>query len=40
MAGPCAKINFALAEAPVLPQLPRDATPQQRSDFTAVLESS
>ena len=34
MAGPCAKINFALAEAPVLPQMPEDATPQQRSDFT------
>jgi phytoene dehydrogenase-like protein len=34
MAGPCAKINFALAEAPVLPQMPEDATPRERSDFT------
>jgi len=34
MAGPCAKINFALAEAPVLPQMPVDASPQVRSDFT------
>ena len=34
MAGPCAKINYALSEAPVLPQLPGGATPQERSDFT------
>jgi phytoene dehydrogenase-like protein len=34
MAGPCAKINFALSEAPVLPQMPEGATPQERSDFT------
>jgi len=34
MAGPCAKINFALTEAPVLPQLPKDASLQERSDFT------
>jgi phytoene dehydrogenase-like protein len=29
-----AKINFALSEAPVLPQLPAGASPQERSDFT------
>jgi phytoene dehydrogenase-like protein len=34
MAGPCAKINFALSEAPVVPQMPRDATPAMLSDFT------
>jgi phytoene dehydrogenase-like protein len=34
MAGPCAKINFALAEAPALQQMPKDASPQERSDFT------
>jgi phytoene dehydrogenase-like protein len=34
MAGPCAKINFALSEAPVLPQMPKDASPAERSDFT------
>jgi phytoene dehydrogenase-like protein len=34
MAGPCAKINFALSEAPVVPQMPKDATPAMLSDFT------
>ena len=34
MAGPCAKINFALSEAPVVPQMPPDATPAMLSDFT------
>jgi phytoene dehydrogenase-like protein len=34
MAGPCAKINFALSEAPRVPQMPADATPAMRSDFT------
>ena len=34
MAGPCAKINFALSEGPVLTQWPKDPTPAQKSDFT------
>jgi phytoene dehydrogenase-like protein len=34
MAGPCAKVNFALSEAPVLPQMPSGASPAERSDFT------
>jgi len=34
MAGPCAKINFALSQAPVLTQWPKDPTPAERSDFT------
>jgi phytoene dehydrogenase-like protein len=34
MAGPCAKINFALSEPPVLTQWPKDTTPAQKSDFT------
>ena len=34
MAGPCAKINFALSEAPVLTQWPKGLTPAQKSDFT------
>jgi phytoene dehydrogenase-like protein len=34
MAGPCAKINFALSEAPVLTQWPGDPSPAERSDFT------
>jgi phytoene dehydrogenase-like protein len=35
MAGPCAKINFALSEAPVLAQWPhRDLSPAEKSDFT------
>ena len=34
MAGPCAKINFALSEAPLLPQMPAGASPQEKSDFT------
>ncbi len=35
MAGPCAKINFALSEAPILTQWPkRDLSPAEKSDFT------
>jgi phytoene dehydrogenase-like protein len=35
MAGPCAKINFALSTAPVLTQWPKsDLSPAQKSDFT------
>ncbi len=37
MAGPCAKINYALSEAPVLPQWPgggRSLSPAEKSDFT------
>jgi phytoene dehydrogenase-like protein len=36
MAGPCAKINYALSEAPVLTQWPKDRalSPAEKSDFT------
>jgi len=34
MAGPCAKINYALSEAPVLPQMPAGGSPAEQSDFT------
>ena len=35
MAGPCAKINFALSTAPVLPQWPKGVlSPADKSDFT------
>jgi len=35
MAGPCAKINFALSKAPVLAQWPEgDLSPADKSDFT------
>ncbi|HET8947798.1 MAG TPA: NAD(P)/FAD-dependent oxidoreductase [Candidatus Polarisedimenticolia bacterium] len=34
MAGPCAKINYALSEAPVLPQMPAGGSPAAQSDFT------
>jgi len=37
MAGPCAKINYALSEPPVLAQWPaagRDLSPAEKSDFT------
>ncbi|OLC53084.1 MAG: hypothetical protein AUH92_06555 [Acidobacteria bacterium 13_1_40CM_4_69_4] len=37
MAGPCAKINYALSEPPVLTQWPktgRELSPAERSDFT------
>jgi phytoene dehydrogenase-like protein len=34
MAGPCAKINYALSEAPVLPQMPAGGSPAEKSDFT------
>ena len=34
MAGPCAKINFALTEAPVLAQMPPGGSPLEKSDFT------
>jgi phytoene dehydrogenase-like protein len=34
MAGPCAKINFALSEAPVLAQWPAGLSPAEKSDFT------
>jgi phytoene dehydrogenase-like protein len=40
MAGPCAKVNFALAEAPVLPQMPKDASPAEKSDFTICADLS
>jgi phytoene dehydrogenase-like protein len=34
MAGPCAKINFALERAPVLTQWPEGLSPAEKSDFT------
>ncbi len=34
MAGPCAKVNFALSEAPVVPQMPAGASAAEKSDFT------
>ena len=34
MAGPCAKVNFALSEAPLLPQMPAGASAAEMSDFT------
>jgi phytoene dehydrogenase-like protein len=34
MAGPCAKINYALAEPPVLTRWPADLSPAEKSDFT------
>ncbi len=34
MAGPCAKINYALAEAPVLTRWPAGLSPAEKSDFT------
>jgi phytoene dehydrogenase-like protein len=34
MSGPCAKINYALSEAPVLPQMPAGGSAAEKSDFT------
>jgi phytoene dehydrogenase-like protein len=36
MDGPCAKVNFVLAEEPRVTGMPRDASPNQRSLFTLV----
>ncbi len=36
MNGPCAKVNFVLAEEPQVKGMPADATPAQRSLFTLV----
>jgi phytoene dehydrogenase-like protein len=36
MAGPCAKVNFVLAEEPKVNGMPRDASPGQKSLFTLV----
>jgi phytoene dehydrogenase-like protein len=34
MAGPCAKVNFALTHAPTLTQWPANLSPAEKSDFT------
>jgi phytoene dehydrogenase-like protein len=34
MSGPCAKINYALSETPLLAHWPKDLSPAEKSDFT------